>query len=883
VTAAGVNPAGVFNFPFLLRGIQTIKASPKGDYVLAQLSLSITSGTPHLFQFNNATGVLSNPILLSQNFSDGEFSPNGRYIYGIISGTPPNPASINQYDLQSANIPASAVPIASSSSLLTIPQTGPDGKIYILAYDFNAGAISLNRINCPNTSTPTYETSVFNYPGAQFFCLPNFPAWIFENDNDQFVSLGADTLLLCNSPSPLILDAKNPGATYLWSTGATTQTITVTTPGAYSVTVTGPCGIGVDSVLVNECSSPTSCDLFSVDDTTIVCQGDTIQLQSNLGGFSQINSILWTGGSGTFIPSNTVASPLYVPSASEIAQGGLSLNLQIDAIQTDPTSPGNLIAYDHSGNDLLFSISPVDGSIDSLQDNFGFDWTALGYKNSANTLYGNSVFSSFSDLNILNGNTNNINNFPNVKFFAGEYDNVHGKYYVIGNNTSPSGSPVNQFLATIETTSGALNIIGNLNLFTTDFFYYGTDDGINGLAYHPTLDLLYGVTQNGKLYSIDVNTAVPTLLGNTVSDLRGLAYDPVAGKLWGISNTATLYQINQNTGALINTVNSQVPFGFVTSLTYAGNDLLVQCSDSLQIQILPNVSSTTNVSACTSYVWNGINYDSSGSYTKFFANGSAAGCDSTALLNLVITGLPAATATSTPGTCGLSNGTASVTATGGSGTYTYAWSNGAAGIFNTSLAEGSYTVTATDQNGCSAQAQVNVAAIPPVNVLVTASDTLIQYGDSVNLSVQNGVDYNWTPSTGLSCSNCSTLIAKPLKNTTYFVTGKDTNGCAYSRSVTIVVEIICNELFVPDIFSPNGIGNPENEKLCVYSNCIKEMTFAIYNRWGELIFLTNDVNACWDGTHKGSEAITGTYVYRLYVEQLDGQKVEKAGTITLTK
>jgi hypothetical protein len=50
-----------------------------------------------------------------------------------------------------------------------------------------------------------------------------------------------------------------------------------------------------------------------------------------------------------------------------------------------------------------------------------------------------------------------------------------------------------------------------------------------------------------------------------------------------------------------------------------------------------------------------------------------------------------------------------------------------------------------------------------------------------------------------------------------------------------------------------------------------------------LIFLTNDVNACWDGTHKGSEAITGTYVYRLYVEQLDGQKVEKAGTITLTK
>jgi gliding motility-associated-like protein len=61
------------------------------------------------------------------------------------------------------------------------------------------------------------------------------------------------------------------------------------------------------------------------------------------------------------------------------------------------------------------------------------------------------------------------------------------------------------------------------------------------------------------------------------------------------------------------------------------------------------------------------------------------------------------------------------------------------------------------------------------------------------------------------------------------------------------------------------------------------MTFAIYNRWGELIFLTNDVNACWDGTHKGVTAMTGVYAYRLFVEQLDGNKIERTGKITLTK
>jgi hypothetical protein len=182
--------------------------------------------------------VLANPVLLSPDFVDGEFSPNGRYLYGVTSGSPPTTTSINQYDLLSANIPASAVTIANSSSLLTIPQTGPDGKIYILAFDFTLGAMSLNRINCPNTSTPTFETSVFNFPNAVFFSLPNFPAWIFENDNNQFVSLGPDTLLLCNSPNPLILDAKNPGATYLWSTGATTSTISVNNTGSYWVVVT---------------------------------------------------------------------------------------------------------------------------------------------------------------------------------------------------------------------------------------------------------------------------------------------------------------------------------------------------------------------------------------------------------------------------------------------------------------------------------------------------------------------------------------------------------------------------------------------------------------------------------------------------------------------
>jgi gliding motility-associated-like protein len=240
-------------------------------------------------------------------------------------------------------------------------------------------------------------------------------------------------------------------------------------------------------------------------------------------------------------------------------------------------------------------------------------------------------------------------------------------------------------------------------------------------------------------------------------------------------------------------------------------------------------------------------------------------------------------ASSVSGTCGQPNGTATATATGGSGNYAYTWSNGATDSFISGLSSGSYSVIATDQNGCSAASQVIVNTTPASGVTLTASDTIIGLNESATLEIVGGDTYNWSPAIGLNCTDCPTVIASPQSSTTYTVTGTDSLGCPFLRVVNVVVDIICGELFVPDIFSPNGIGNSENEKLCVYSNCIKSMNLGIYNRWGELIFSTDNQNDCWDGTHKGVPVMTGVYTYRLFVEQLDGEKIEKTGTITLSK
>jgi len=61
------------------------------------------------------------------------------------------------------------------------------------------------------------------------------------------------------------------------------------------------------------------------------------------------------------------------------------------------------------------------------------------------------------------------------------------------------------------------------------------------------------------------------------------------------------------------------------------------------------------------------------------------------------------------------------------------------------------------------------------------------------------------------------------------------------------------------------------------------MNFAIYNRWGQLIFQTSDPLQCWDGTKDGKEMISGVYVYRLSVKQLNGISITKNGNITLIR
>ena len=196
------------------------------------------------------------------------------------------------------------------------------------------------------------------------------------------------------------------------------------------------------------------------------------------------------------------------------------------------------------------------------------------------------------------------------------------------------------------------------------------------------------------------------------------------------------------------------------------------------------------------------------------------------------------------------------------------------------LAAGNYSVTVTDGRGCSSVKQVSIALVNSNNA-DAGIDIQINSGERVMLNaLPDNVQYSWSPTDGLSCSDCQHPEASPLTTTTYTLTTTDVNGCNAIDSITITVNQV-NTLFVPDVFSPNGDG--KNDVLFVRGSNISEVNFAVYDRWGERVFETRDKNFGWDGTYKGKELSGAVFVYYCIGKYNDGSEFKVKGDVTLVR
>jgi len=206
----------------------------------------------------------------------------------------------------------------------------------------------------------------------------------------------------------------------------------------------------------------------------------------------------------------------------------------------------------------------------------------------------------------------------------------------------------------------------------------------------------------------------------------------------------------------------------------------------------------------------------------------------------------------------------------------YLWSTGETSQEIVARSTGSYFVIVND-NGCLGSDTVNVT-IRPVLTVGLGPDTTICPGDNLIIDAGKGyAGYSWIPD---GQSSHSITIKKPG---TYGVTVTDSLGCV-ARTSILISDFCPSDLYVPSAFTPTG--NKINEMFLAYCENIISFHMYVYNRWGQLLFESEDISKGWDGTYNGSKSPQDTYVWRIDYQLYDYnelQKHTKVGTVTLIR
>ncbi|MGE3823346.1 MAG: gliding motility-associated C-terminal domain-containing protein [Bacteroidia bacterium] len=290
-------------------------------------------------------------------------------------------------------------------------------------------------------------------------------------------------------------------------------------------------------------------------------------------------------------------------------------------------------------------------------------------------------------------------------------------------------------------------------------------------------------------------------------------------------------------------------------------------------------------------------------------------------------------------------GTTTLTASGGTG---FSWTDaGGANIGSSasvSVAQGTYTVTVTDANGCTDDETVTVTEATDLTVTISGTLTYCE-GSTTTLTASGGTAYTWSDgsttaaisategsytvtatdggcsgtatadvteiavapfSLGSDITSCidslvildagsgyttyawssgeNTQTIATLSPGQYTATVTDANGCDATASVNVVFNQCVTDsftIYIPNAFTPNS--DRDNDAFRIYGTNIKYLEFRIFNRWGEQIHLARGVNSTWDGTYKLREAEMGVYAYVVQIELESGYKETFRGGVTLVR
>jgi gliding motility-associated-like protein len=186
-----------------------------------------------------------------------------------------------------------------------------------------------------------------------------------------------------------------------------------------------------------------------------------------------------------------------------------------------------------------------------------------------------------------------------------------------------------------------------------------------------------------------------------------------------------------------------------------------------------------------------------------------------------------------------------------------------AGPTYTVSASGTYTLIATDSSGCKAQDTMSFDVTPNNIPAPLVPDTSMCPYEWVTLSATGKPTLSWylSPLGGTPLATGSTYTTPVLDSDAVYYVQSAYGGCVSPMQEVKVNMDDCNGIYIPNVFTPNGDGKDDVWFVSILgAKCFQAN---IYNRWGQLVFQSNDAHIGWDGIihQTGRKASDGVYYY----------------------
>ena len=650
----------------------------------------------------------------------------------------------------------------------TAVPTGGSGYQYSWSNGSHSNAIGI-------TTDATYTVTVTDNLGCQVTAskqLTLYPA---------AVASISGSAVLCNNNSTTL--TANGGTTYLWSTGSSQRTITVSQPGTYVTTVTTVYGCSAsDSVVVTPFANP------SILGEATFCSGGYTTLTATGG-----DSYQWsTGATSATINVNTAGN--YSVTAS--TENGCSGSTSVNVVENQPaivTITGNSVICNETGTTLtatsgasyLWSSGETTQSI-NVNNPGSYSVTVMN----ANGCSGSSSQTvTMMEPAVITGNTNICEGETAILSVsgAGTYtwsNGAHTSSITVGTPGTytvtaslPNGCSSTASAEVTVATAPTPTILGNTTLCQGQSTTLTVNGGTSYAWSNGSTNNNISVNQSGVYTVTASNTEGCSATANVTVTVNPLPNISISGdnsfcqgnSVVLTANGASNYTWSNGSSNATITVSNP---GTYTLIGTDANNCTNTATKTVTANPTYNVPITHSICQGDSYNFNGQNLTTAGTYTHNLS--TVNGCDSIVTLTLTVKSLPTPVILGNTTLCQGQN--TSLSANGG---VSYHWNDGSTNNNINVSQSGVYTVTATNAEGCSATANVSVTVNPLPNVNISGNNSFCQ-GDNVTLTATGASAYVW--------NNASTNASINVSSAgTYTVTGTDANGCTNTAMHTVSV------------------------------------------------------------------------------------------------